>query len=78
MVKITKMWAVLSDEEGIAAMFDNGMWLPMISADDAIAKKMAANAQELADATGLCFQLVEFSVRKDVELIEPANKGKIH
>lgn len=78
MVKITKMWAILSDEEGIAATLKEGMWFPMITGNKDLTEKMVANAQELADATGECFQLVEFTVRKDVQLIEPMSKEKRH
>ena len=78
MVKINKIWVVLSDEEGIAAMLTGATWFPMVSADENKAKMMAAEAQKLSDQTGMIFKLVEFSVRKDIELIEPVKKGKVH
>ena len=77
MPKIEVMYAYIahekgdSDDEGVTAFKLAGVWLPMVGADEARMKSLKSTAQEIANETGQKITLVKFSVRTDLETIEP-------
>lgn len=83
MPKIEVMYAYIShekddpDDEGVTAFKLAEVWLPMVGADEARMKSLKSTAQELANASRQKVTLVKFSVRTDLETIEP-EKGCPH
>jgi hypothetical protein len=71
---IEQLWAFISDDdgEGIAAFLSNdGIWMPLIAADKARVDSLRKMAQQLATESGVPVKLVKFSVREDLEVLEP-------
>jgi hypothetical protein len=73
-LKIEKMFAFIAiDEEGnegVTAFQDKrGVWLPLVGADWARVNSLKEIAQEIAKASGQKITLVEFSVRKEIEVL---------
>lgn len=65
--------AVDETGEGITGFVGaDGRWLPMIAADRARIESLRPVAQDIANVTGKRIVLAEFSVRTDIEYIEPA------
>lgn len=64
---------VADDEtgEGVAAMFLNGTWMPLVAADEARVESLSGMAQQIADATGKSIKVLRFSVRTQIGTIEP-------
>ena len=59
-------------EEGVCAMLGNdGMWLPMICADDRRLGLLRPLAEQLAKSTGKPIKVLRFSQREEVEVIQP-------
>ncbi len=89
MPKIEVMYAYIAhekgdpDDEGLTAFkmpamgFKPEQWAPMVGADEARMASIKPIAQELANTTGQKITLVKFSVRTDLETIEPI-KGCPH
>ena len=84
MPRIEEMYAYIAHEkgdpndEGLTAMMIPGMGsAPMVGADEARMASIKPIAQELANTTGQTVTLVKFSVRTDLETIEP-EKGCPH
>lgn len=83
MPKIEKLYAYIAhekkdpDDEGVTAFlmpamgFKGEQWMPMVGADEARMKSLKQKAQEIANTTGQKIALAEFSVRTDLETIEP-------
>lgn len=79
MPKIEAMYAYITHEkgdpydEGVAAFLPpmTHQWMPMVGADEERMVSLRPIAQELADATGQKITLVKFSVRTDLETIDP-------
>lgn len=68
--RITELHAIVGvgpdDEEGICAYVNEMGSLPMISADPRRLEQMTAIAQNIANETGLKFEIVRFSVREKI------------
>ena len=79
MPKIEAMYAYIShekgdpDEEGVTAFLPglSDQWVPMVGADEERMASLRPMAQELANASGQTITLVKFSVRTDLETIDP-------
>lgn len=79
MPKIDKMYAYIAHEkgdpndEGVTAVFIPAFrgWLPMVGADEERMRSLRSQAQTLANSTKQRITLVKFSVRTDLETIEP-------
>lgn len=82
MPKIEAMYAYIThekgdpDDEGVTAFMPPSMrpmrqWMPMVGADEERMASLRPMAQELANATGQRITLVKFSVRTDLETIDP-------
>uniref|UniRef100_A0A6M3MC07 Uncharacterized protein n=1 Tax=viral metagenome TaxID=1070528 RepID=A0A6M3MC07_9ZZZZ len=83
MPKIEKFYAYIAhekedpDDEGLTAFlmpatgFKPKQWSPMVGADEARMKSLRPMAQEIANTSGQKITLAEFSVRTDLEMIEP-------
>jgi len=83
MPKIEAMYAYIAHEkedpndEGLTAFlmpamgFKGEQWAPMVGADEARMISLKPMAQEIANTTGQKITLVKFSVRADLETIEP-------
>lgn len=79
MPKIEAMYAYVahekgdSDDEGITAFLPgpSAQWMPMVGADEKRMASLRPMAQELANALGQTITLVKFSVRTDLERIDP-------
>lgn len=80
MPRIDEIWAwVSSDGEGegiLAAPIGNGssVTMPLVGADAARMKSLRPAAVAIADAFGVEVKLVRFSVREDIEQIQPKLK----
>lgn len=60
------------DDEGIvAAMGPGGIWIPLVGSDRARVDSLRTMVQQIATATGKPIRLVRFSVREELEVIEP-------
>ncbi len=77
MPKIEKIFAFIfeeeSDDEGIIATCIKDKWMPLIGADMDRAKSLHSIAQEVSNGRRKNVTLVEFSVRKTIEVITPKN-----
>jgi len=79
MPKIRALYAYLShekgdpDDEGVTAFMPglSGQWMPMVGADKERMESLRPIAQGLANESGQKITLVKFSVRTDLETIEP-------
>ncbi len=81
MPKIEEMYAYIAhekgdpDDEGLTAIMAPiggfTQWMPMVGADEARMMSLKEKAQEIANTTGQKITLVVFSVRTDLETIEP-------
>lgn len=73
--KIDVLYAYIAtgeDGEGLCGYQQNdGAWIPMVGANIARHKFLRQRAQEIATKTGLAIKLVKFSVREEIETIEP-------
>lgn len=54
------------DEEGIPAVWMDGVPVPLIASDRVRLDRMTDMAQVIADKTGKKFKIVKFSVREDI------------
>jgi hypothetical protein len=59
------------DQEGIIGENIGGSWLPFIAADEHRLIQLRPIAERIAKASGRPVRLVRFSVREDIEVIEP-------
>ncbi len=83
MPKLEAMYAYIAheigdpDDEGVTAFLPgpSAQWVPMVGADEERMASLKPMAQELANATGQRMTLVKFSVRTDLETIEPKRVG---
>lgn len=73
--RITKIHAFLcidNDVEGVAGFMDTqGTFWPMVCADPERIASMRPIARQIATGRNVQIMLAEFSVRKDVEIINP-------
>lgn len=60
-----------SEGEGIPAVEMDGVLMPLVGADMETINEMRRHAQMLADNSGFKIRLVRFSVREEMEIIEP-------
>ena len=79
MPKIKAIYAYIThekgdpDDEGVTAFLPglSGQWMPMVGADEKRMASLKPMAQGLANASGQTITLVKFSVRTDLETIDP-------
>jgi hypothetical protein len=73
--RIEQVWAFVSDDaegEGVvAAMTKGGAWLPLVGADMERVEALRPIAQMIASDSGKPIRVLRFSVREELELIEP-------
>lgn len=69
---VTAYIAANEDGEGIMSFYhpENG-WMPMVAADQARVDSLRPLAEQMGRATGVRVIVAEFSVRKDIAVIEP-------
>jgi hypothetical protein len=60
-----------ADGEGLPAFLRNGMMLPMVCADKARVESLREIAKTIARESGNEITLCRFSVRQELEVIEP-------
>lgn len=78
MPRIDVMYAYVTEDTGpddegvIAAQLGPSGWMPLVGADKERMEAMRHLAQRSADAQGKVVKLLEFSVRRQVEEIQPA------
>jgi hypothetical protein len=61
-----------TDGEGLPAFLaPNGMFMPLVCADKARVDSLREKAKEIAAQTGNKITLCRFSVREEIEVIEP-------
>lgn len=75
MKRIDKMLAFVSEDgesEGVVAIRVQGAWMPLVGADIERINGLRAAAQDVADKTGRRIRLLRFTVREELEVIEPA------
>jgi hypothetical protein len=77
-LKIEKMFAFVSQEgegEGVmAAMTQDGTWMPLVGADMSRVKALVPVANDISKATGRPYKIYEFSNKKDIT--EEIKNGK--
>ena len=77
MPRIEKLYAFIAedagpDDEGITAFLSgDDRWLPMVGADQARVASLRRVAQNIATLTRKPVRLLEFSVRTELEVIQP-------
>jgi hypothetical protein len=73
--RIDSIWAFVADDEGgegvQAAPMRDGSWVPLIAADESRLRSMKEYVQKLATQFGTPIRLIKFTMREDVEVIEP-------
>lgn len=74
--RLTAVWAWVAvdpedDQEGICGFRTPTGWLPMIGADEARIRQLRPIAEQLARASERPIQLVKFTTRENLEVIEP-------
>jgi hypothetical protein len=74
--RIEKLWAYIAVDptdtnEGILAMQDNGIMLPLIASDRVRLFELRPYAQRVATQLGVIVRLVEFDNRREVETLQP-------
>lgn len=73
-LKIEKLYCFIADNEdgeGVTAFYSEHGWMPMVGADMRRVLALMEIAQTLVDASGKKITLCEFSVRTELEVIEP-------
>lgn len=74
LLRIDELYAFIAqdtDGEGLPAFMHNGMMLPMVCADKARVDSLRAIAAEMVLQSGNKITLCRFSVREEIEVIEP-------
>lgn len=78
MPKITELYAFIAEDvgpndEGIAAFWSEALksYMPLIGADLSRVDSLRRIAQDVVTATGKAMTLCRYSVREDIERIEP-------
>lgn len=73
-LKIEKLYCFIAEEEageGVTAFHSGHGWIPMVGADMKRVDDLMDIAQAIADRSGQTITLCEFSVRTELEVIEP-------
>lgn len=74
LLRIDELYAFIAqdaDGEGLPAFRDGPVMLPMVCADKARVDSLREKAKEIARASGNRITLCRFSVREEIEVIEP-------
>ncbi len=79
MPKIDKMFAYVmadkdEDDEGVpAVMTPNGMWFPLVGADEAriLSPRLREDAQQIANKQGKPIKILKFTQFEVLEVIQP-------
>jgi dihydroorotase-like cyclic amidohydrolase len=80
MPRIDKMFAFIAEDngpedEGVCAFqTPGGMWFPLVGADMKRVDSLRKIAVQICEESGKPIHLVEFSVRREIEVIEPARE----
>jgi hypothetical protein len=74
--RIEKLWAYIAVDpvdtnEGIVAMENHGIMMPLIAADRVRLFELRPYAQRVATQLGLIIKLVEFDHRHEIETLQP-------
>jgi hypothetical protein len=74
--RIERLWAYIAVDpadtnEGVVAMEDHGILVPLIAADRVRLFELRPYAQRVATQLGLIIKLVEFDHRREVETLQP-------
>lgn len=68
---LTAYIAVNDEGEGVTAFLRGGTWTPLVAADEASINRLRPLAQRIATESGRRIVVARFSVREDLEIIEP-------
>lgn len=60
-----------SEGEGLAGFMNGAVFMPMVAADEARIESLKGVAREIATATKRPIKILRFSVREQVDTIEP-------
>ncbi len=76
MPKITEMYAFIvcdkdENDEGIIGKRINGSWFPFTVANLSLMEKLKPEAQEMANSLNRQIHIVKFTVREEIETINP-------
>ena len=74
LLRIDELYAFIAqdaDGEGLPAFLHDRVMMPMVCADKARVDALREKAKEIAAASGNKITLCRFSVREEIEVIEP-------
>ena len=74
LLRIDEIYAFIAqdaDGEGLPAFMHNGMMMPMVCADKTRVDSLREIAKQMARESGNKITLCRFSVRQEIEVIEP-------
>jgi hypothetical protein len=74
LLRIDELYAFIAsdaDGEGLPAFQNGGMMLPMVCADKARVDSLREMARQIVRETGNKITLCRFSLREEIEVIEP-------
>ena len=77
-LEIKEMYAFIAEDEegeGLAAFLRDDIWMPLVGADAARVDNLRIFAQTVADQSGRRITLARFTVRTDLEVIEPKGRS---
>ena len=78
MLKIDKLYAFVAVDsqgnEGVCAFMAGRSWMPMVAADSARIKSLYPIAQQISRESNQTIRLIEFSTRKQLDIITPIEK----
>lgn len=73
-LRINELFAFIAEDgegEGLAAFMTPTGWMPMVGADPARIESLKERAREVAKLSGKRIRLCRYSVREELEVIEP-------
>jgi dihydroorotase-like cyclic amidohydrolase len=72
-LRIDAVWMAISvDEngnEGVCAAEINGMWMPLVAADEARLEQIIATARRIAQVTKRQIKIIKLTTREEIEVI---------
>lgn len=76
--RIDEMFAFVAEDtdgEGVCSFHTPEGWMPLVGADVGRVDSIRHIAQAIADRSGRTIRVLRFSVREELELIEPRKRG---
>lgn len=72
--RIDSVWMAVSVDddgsEGVCAVFHNGMWMPLLAADEARLEAIIEEAKLIAAAQGRLIRIIKLHSREEVRAID--------